>query len=120
MKSIDIEIHHKIFKLIQDKPEISQREIARNLGVSLGKTNFCLSALVRRGWIKARNFKNSKNKRAYSYYLTASGVEEKTRLAVRFLKQKEKEYQALKKAIDELKDEIVELNISADDLSAAG
>lgn len=99
-------IRHKIFKAIEVNPEINQRMLANQLGVSLGKTNFCLQALMEKGWIKVRNFKNNKNKLAYAYLLTPSGMEEKTRLTIRFLKTKMNEYDLLRKEIEELTMEV--------------
>lgn len=96
----------KVLREIEVNPEITQRELAQNLGVSLGKTNYCLKALIDRGWIKVRNFKNSSNKTAYAYLLTPFGIEEKARITVRFLKQRMREYEALKDEIKQLKREI--------------
>ncbi len=102
------EIRHKIFKAIEENPEVSQRELASLLGVSLGKTNFCLQALMEKGWIKMQNFKNNKNKLAYAYLLTPSGIEEKARLTVRYLRIKMQEYEMLKKEIENLTKEVEE------------
>jgi EPS-associated MarR family transcriptional regulator len=96
----------KVLREIELNPEITQRELAQNLGVSLGKTNYCLKALIDRGWIKVKNFKNSSNKTAYVYLLTPFGIEEKARITVRFLKQRMTEYEALKREIKQLKREI--------------
>lgn len=109
---VNLELRHKIFSILQKEPTISQRELADRLGISLGKTNYCLNALVEKGWIKARNFKNSKNKRAYSYLLTPRGMEEKARLVVRFLRKKQEEYEQLKKAIEELEAEVSEIKLA--------
>lgn len=105
------EIRHKIFKAIEENPEVSQRELANLLGVSLGKTNFCLQALMEKGWIKMQNFKNNKNKLAYAYLLTPSGIEEKARLTVRYLRAKMKEYEMLRKEIEYLSKEVEESEI---------
>jgi EPS-associated MarR family transcriptional regulator len=94
------EAHLKVLRCIEDNPEISQRQIADALGISLGKTNYCVRALLEKGWIKARNFKNSKNKVAYAYILTPQGIEQKTQLAYQFLKRKQIEFEALKREID--------------------
>lgn len=99
------EYRYKIFKLVEAKPEISQREIARDLGISLGKANYCLKALIEKGMIKANNFRNSKNKLAYAYKLTPKGIEEKASVTVLFLKRKMDEYQKLQHEIDELRQE---------------
>jgi EPS-associated MarR family transcriptional regulator len=93
------EYRYKILKLVEAKPEISQRELARSLGISLGKTNFCLKALIERGLIKATNFRNNQNKLAYMYLLTPTGIEEKSTTTLRFLKAKIKEYELLQAEI---------------------
>jgi EPS-associated MarR family transcriptional regulator len=99
------EYRYKIFKLVEANPEISQRQLARELGVSLGKANYCLKALIERGAVKAANFRNSKNKKAYLYKLTPKGIEEKSSLTLRFLKRKREEYELLKQEIEQLKRE---------------
>lgn len=100
------EIHFKVLRLLEGKPDISQRELAMELGISLGKANYCLKALLDKGWIKARNFKNSKNKWAYAYLLTPQGIEQKARITARFLKRKMSEYEELQKEIELLKCEM--------------
>ncbi len=102
------EIHLKVLRLLQDSPQLNQREMAEALGVSLGKTNYCLKALMDKGYVKMQNFMSSHNKLAYSYLLTASGIKEKTLLTSRFLKRKVAEYESLKKEIETLKLEIDE------------
>ncbi len=99
------EYRYKILKLIEAKPEISQRELAKMLGVSLGKANFCLNALIEKGLLKATNFRNSQNKLAYMYLLTPSGVEEKSKITLRFLKSKMQEYELLKQELNVLVEE---------------
>lgn len=96
------EYRYKILKLVDANPEISQREIARQLGISLGKANFCLKALIEVGMVKASNFRNSKNKLAYMYLLTPSGIEAKSAITLRFLKRKIEEHDALLKELEEL------------------
>lgn len=103
---IDDETHYKILKLLQNDPHISQRTLAEALGVSLGKTNYCLKALVNRGLVKARNFRNSSNKAAYAYFLTPKGMEEKAKVTVRFLKRKVEEYESLREEIEHLRREV--------------
>jgi EPS-associated MarR family transcriptional regulator len=100
------EINYRILKLLEAKPDISQRDMAKDLGVSLGKTNYCLKAMLEKGWIKAKNFKNSHNKIAYCYLLTPTGIENKTKITIRFLKRKMQEYDALKHEIERLQWEI--------------
>lgn len=99
------EYRSKILRLLEEKPEISQREIARELGVSLGRVNFCLQALVEKGLVKADNFKNSNNKKAYMYFLTRKGIVEKARATTRFLDRKVAEYEALQREIEMLRRE---------------
>ena len=77
-------------KYINDTQKISQRELSQSLNISLGKVNYILRALINKGIVKARNFTNSKNKRAYAYYLTSKGLQEKARLTVSFLTEKAK------------------------------
>ncbi|MFV0277086.1 MAG: MarR family EPS-associated transcriptional regulator [Parahaliea sp.] len=100
------ETHFRVLRIIQDHPQITQRELACELGVSLGKTNYCLKALLGRGWIKANNFKNRKNKIAYAYLLTPKGIEAKARLTLRFLRRKMGEYETLKVEIAELERDV--------------
>ena len=100
------EIHYKILNVLQDNPQISQRDLAKELGISLGKANYCLRALIERGWVKARNFQKSDNKKAYAYLLTPKGIEEKARVTVRFLKYKINEYEILKHEISMMQQEI--------------
>ena len=99
------EYRYKILKLLEAQPEISQRELAKSLGVSLGKANFCLKALIDIGLIKASNFRNSKNKLAYMYLLTPSGIEAKSSITLRFLKAKMQEYELLQAEISVLMQE---------------
>ena len=103
---MDQEIHLKVLRQIEQNPEITQRELAEVLGVSLGKANYCLKALIERGLVKARNFKNSHNKWAYWYKLTPQGIEAKARITARFLKRKMHEYEALKREIEDLEREV--------------
>ena len=100
------EIHLKVLRHLENDPEITQRELAKKLGISLGKANYCLKALIDKGLIKAGNFKNNNNKRAYIYLLTPKGIEEKSRITLHFLKRKIDEYENLRKEISELKQEI--------------
>jgi EPS-associated MarR family transcriptional regulator len=99
------ETRYKLMRLIEANPGMSQRDVARELGISLGKVNYCLRALVQRGLIKATNFKNSYNKVAYMYLLTPRGVEQKANLTVRFLKQKMVEYETLRMEIEQMRRE---------------
>jgi EPS-associated MarR family transcriptional regulator len=99
------EVRYKLLKLLEPNPKLSQREVARELGISLGKVNYCLQALIARGWIKVANFKNSRNKAAYMYVLTPRGLEAKTRLTLRFLVLKMAEYEKLRVEIDQMRRE---------------
>ena len=92
-------------------PNASQRELAEYLGVSVGKVNYCLRALVLKGWVKMRNFRNSKKKLLYMYILTPKGVEEKAGVTVRFLRRKIAEYNALSAEIERLTREVKETGL---------
>lgn len=100
------EHHYKLLRLLESNPEMSQRQLARELGISLGKVNYCLRALIHKGWIKVDNFRNSQNKATYMYLLTRRGLEQKATLTVRFLQAKIKEYEALRMEIDRMRDEL--------------
>ena len=100
------EITHKLFTLLKRHPNLSQRELAKEMGISLGKTNYCIKGLIERGWIKARNFKNSNNKIAYTYMLTPTGLNEKAKVTARYLKNQVHEYETLKNEIEKLRQEI--------------
>lgn len=99
------EIRYRILKALDENPHLSQRDLARELGVSLGKINYCLRAVITRGWVKARNFQTSKSKRTYAYFLTPRGIEEKAKVTMRFLKYKLAEYEAIEKEIEQLRQE---------------
>ena len=105
---LDETTHYKLLKLLEAQPQLSQRQLAQELGVSLGKVNFCLKALIEKGLLKATNFRNSKNKLAYMYLLTPSGIEEKASITLRFLKHKLHEFEALQIEIEELRREAAE------------
>jgi len=100
------EYRYKILKELQQDPDISQRELAKRLDISLGKANFCLKALIEKGLVKAENFKNSTNKIGYLYLLTPKGIEEKTSLTKRFLQRKITEYENLEQEIEQLRQEV--------------
>lgn len=102
IKSIDLDLHFRILHLLEDNPDISQREIAQKLGISLGGANYCLKALIDIGHIKIHNFNKNPKKIGYLYLLTPKGISEKVHLTSGFLKRKMNEYQALKKEIDSL------------------
>lgn len=94
-----------LLKTLENNPSLSQRDMAKRLGISLGKVNFCLNALVEKGCLKVNNFRNSENKLAYAYVLTPHGIEERARMTVHFLKHKVQEYEQLRAEIEELKRE---------------
>jgi EPS-associated MarR family transcriptional regulator len=105
MPALPDEVHYRLLKALSAKPSLSQREVAVQLGVSLGKVNYCLKALMARGLIKASNFKNSKNRIAYLYVLTPRGLDERARMTRRFLQAKMHEYETLVGQIAELRHE---------------
>jgi EPS-associated MarR family transcriptional regulator len=92
--------------VLEETPDITQRELAARLGISLGKANYCMRALMGRGWVKMDNFRRNPNKMGYVYLLTPKGIEEKTRFAVRFLRHKLHEFDALKAEIERLQLEV--------------
>ncbi len=99
------ENHLKLLRLLEENPDMSQRELSRRLGISLGKTNYCLKGLLSSGLIKMQNFRRSNNKLGYAYLLTPAGVSTKAELTLRFLKIKVNEYRALKTEIELLQQE---------------
>jgi EPS-associated MarR family transcriptional regulator len=103
--SLKDEIAYKLLKLIEAEPHLSQRDIAQKMGISLGKTNYCLKALINKGFIKFQNFYNNKKKTAYIYLLTPQGIEEKAQVTYRFLQRKIKEFEDIKVEIESLKNE---------------
>lgn len=96
------DLHFRVLKLLHDKPDISQRDLADQLGVSHGKMNYCLNALIDKGLVKLENFQSSQHKFKYAYLLTPAGIAEKAALTGRFLKRKMAEYEALKAEIEAL------------------
>ena len=100
------EMQLQVLRRLHGTPEISQRGLAKELGVSLGSVNHCFKALVAKGWVKAQNFGHSPNKLGYIYLLTPSGLTEKSALTARFLKRKLEEYEALQSEIEELRREV--------------
>ena len=104
--------HYKLFKILETNPGISQRELAAELGVSLGKANYCIKALIDKGQVKANNFKNARNKAAYFYLLTPKGVNAKARITGAYLQRKIEEYEGLRDEIEQLQTEIESENAS--------
>lgn len=92
--------------LLQEKPDTSQRDLADKVGISLGALNYCLCALMDKGFVKLENFQNSKHKFKYAYMLTPAGIAEKVAITGRFLKRKLEEYEALRKEIEALQAEV--------------
>ena len=103
------DIHFDLLRKLESNPEFTQRELSREMGVSLGKVNYCMKKLTDKGLVKLTNFSRSSNKFGYAYLLTPSGIEEKSRLTFSFLKRKVVEYEILKKEINALQLESEEM-----------
>ncbi len=103
------DIHLDLLRKLEANPEYTQRELSREMGVSLGKINYCMQKLIEKGWIKLSNFSNNPNKVSYIYLLTPKGIEQKTRLTFSFLATKLEEYEILKKEISKLKQDAEKL-----------
>ncbi len=103
---LDDGLQYQLLNLLSSSPKISQRAMAASLGLSLGKINYALKALMEKGLVKAEEFCNSKNKRAYSYILTPKGMEEKANITLRYFRRKMKEYEELQEEILRLKKEV--------------
>lgn len=99
------DLHFRVLKLLRDKPDISQRDLAAQLGISHGKMNYCLNALMEKGLVKLQNFSNSQHRWRYAYVLTPAGLAEKAALTGRFLQRKMAEYEALRAEIQALTQE---------------
>ena len=112
LSSTQEENYLKVLRLLQANPQLSQRDLASALGVSLGKTNYCLQALLSKGFIKMQSFNKSQNKLAYAYLLTPTGIAEKASLTVRFLALKVAEFDSLTLEIEVLKTEVNQVNAS--------
>ena len=93
---------YQLLKSIEQNSNQTQRQLSEELGISLGKVNYCLKSLIQKGFVKINNFQNSKHKLQYSYLLTPKGAAEKTKLTIMFLKVKTEEYEALKKEVEKL------------------
>jgi len=100
------EVHFDLLRRLEQNPDCTQRELSNEMGISLGKVNYCLKKLVEKGWIKAKNLHNSSNKTAYAYLLTPKGIGEKGKLTIEFLQRKMVEYEILKSEIAQLQEEI--------------
>lgn len=112
-KNLQEEVYFQIIRLMEINPQITQRELAHKLGISLGKVNYCVNALMAKGWIKLQNFSANPRKIGYFYLLTPEGIKEKTVLAAKFLSRKMKEYEQLKVEIDDLKIEVKKSNLES-------
>ena len=93
---------YQLLKSLEQDANLTQRQLSEELGISLGKVNYCLNSLIQKGFVKINNFKNSNHKLQYSYLLTPKGIEEKTKLTIEFLKVKTEEYEELKKEVEKL------------------
>ena len=94
---------YQLLKSLEQDSNLTQRQLSEELGISLGKVNYCLKSLIQTGFVKINNFKNSKHKLQYSYLLTPAGIEEKTKLTIEFLKVKTKEFEVLKEEVERIK-----------------
>ena len=103
---LDDEIRYRLLKLLEERPHLTQRELAKAMGISLGKVNYCLRQCVENGWVKVKRFSKSKHKRGYMYLLTPKGLYEKSLVTVRFLKLKLREYEELRREIERLTREV--------------
>jgi EPS-associated MarR family transcriptional regulator len=102
------EIRYRLLKILSQQSSLTQRDMAKQMGISLGKVNYCLSELAKRGLIKVHRFKSAKNKIPFTYMLTPHGLEEKARLTVKFLRRKMAEYEEIQRQIGELAREVQE------------
>ena len=108
VECVEDEIHYKLLKVLEKNPDVTQRKLAAMLGISLGKANYCLRALMEKGWVKMANFRRNPNKLGYVYLLTPKGIDERARIALRFLRHKQHEFDALKAEIEHLKVEVAD------------
>jgi EPS-associated MarR family transcriptional regulator len=116
---VSSELQFRVLRLLEVNPHLTQRELSKSLGVSLGGVNYCLNALVAKGSVKIQNFKNNKNKWVYAYLLTPQGVAEKTALTGAFLKRKMQEYQILKEEIEALSQDALLIKTTNKDASTS-
>ena len=103
---IQEDTYFRVMRILQENPDFTQRELAEKLGVSVGGLNYCLKALMDKGWVKMQNFQNSKNKFKYVYLLTPQGIAKRVALTSRFLDRKMQEYEALKAEIESMHQEV--------------
>lgn len=102
LKTRHLGMRYRVMDLVHKNPDITQRELANKLGISLGSIHYCLRALIQKGCIKMGNFKRNPNKSGYVYFLTSEGITLKTKLGINFLRRKKEEYEEIKSEIDEL------------------
>jgi EPS-associated MarR family transcriptional regulator len=107
--NVSQEIALQLMAHVEQNPQDTQRTIASELGVSLGSVNYCIKALINRGFLKVENFRKSSNKLGYAYLLTPAGLGEKANLTLSFLKRKQREYNRLEREIAELQEEVAKL-----------
>jgi EPS-associated MarR family transcriptional regulator len=107
------EIHYRILSLLADKPRIGQQDMAREMGISIGKVNYCIAELAKQGLIKIQRFKNAHAKLPYTYLLTPHGMEEKGRITIQFLKRKLEEYDEIKRQIEALAQDVEQNGLQA-------
>ena len=104
------EVHFDLLRKLEANPAYTQRELAKEMGISLGQVNYCMKKLFEKGLVKFKNFSNNPNKVSYIYRLTPKGIEEKGKMTVDFLKIKMKEYELLREEIYQLKEDTIKLN----------
>ena len=102
---MDNEIRRKILSILLKNPTITQRDLSKKMGVSLGKVNYCLNSVIEKGLVKVNNFKNSGNKKSYSYILTSEGLEQKAKLTIDYIQRKMQEYESIRNELELLKEE---------------
>ena len=107
---IQEDTYFRVLRILQERPDVTQREIAKLLGVSTSGINYCLNALIEKGWVKVHNFSESKNKFGYVYLLTPIGISEKAALTGRFLQRKLKAYEEMRAEIESLRSEVSEVS----------
>ncbi len=100
------ELEYRALKILEQKPDLTQRQLAKELGVSLGKTHYLIKSLIDVGWVKLDNFQRSDNKWGYAYLLTSKGIVEKAGITMQFLVRKQKEYSQLQEEIVQLQEEV--------------
>lgn len=100
------ELEYNVLKILEQQPDLTQRQLAKELGISLGKTHYLIKSLIEVGWVKIDNFQHSDNKLGYAYLLTPKGVIEKAGITLQFLVRKQQEYTQLQKEIAQLQEEV--------------